>query len=139
MATAETIEVQVNDLPYTVNISVPIGDSYRRLWTLKRDTGSAAEVSLTGVMWTLIVSTMRGGTAVLSKTTTADWTASGIHVDTAASGTFTVYILAADTADIGVHAGYYYEVVASFPIGHADFPNMVKTLLSGTFTVREDT
>jgi len=139
MATAETIEVQVNDLPYTVNIGVPLGDSYRRLWTLKRDTGTAVVVDLTSVTWTLIISDKPGGTAVLSKTTTSDWTASGIHVDTAASGTFTVYILAADTADIGVHAGYYYEVVASFPSGHADFPSMVKTLLAGTFTVREDT
>jgi len=139
MATAQTIEVDINDLPHTVNITVPIGDSYRRLWTLQRDTGTAAAVSLTSVTWTLIVSDKRGGTALLSKTTTSDWTASGIHVDTAASGTFTVYLLAADVTTIGVRAGAYYEVVATFPSGHTDFPSMVKTLLAGTLTVREDT
>lgn len=139
MATAETVEVDLNSLPHTVNISLPIGDAYRKLWTLKRDTGTAAVVDLTDVTWTLIVSTQRGGTAVLSKTTTSAWTASGIHVDTAASGTFTVYILAADITAIGVHTGYYYEVVATFPAGHVDFPSMVKTLFAGSFTVREDT
>lgn len=139
MASAQTIEVAVNALPHVVDISVPLGDSYRKLWTLKRDTGSAAVVDLTSVTWSLIVSSAQGGTALLTKTTTTDWTASGIHVDTAASGTFSVYLLAADVTTLGVRDGAYYEVVATFPAAHADFPSMVKTLLAGAVTVREDT
>lgn len=140
MAQAQTIEVQVNALPHTQDISIPLGDSYRKLWTLQRDTGSAAAVSLTSVTWTLIVSSQQGGTVLLTKTTDTDWTVSGIHVDSAAAGQFSVYLLAADvTTYIGVRDGAYYEVVATFPAGHADFPGMVKTLLAGAVTVREDT
>ena len=139
MATAETKTVQVNDLPQVVNITVPIGDSYRKLWTLQRDTGTAAAVVLTDVTWTLIVSTAPGGTVLLSKTVTTDWLTSGIHVDTAASGQFSVYILAADVTTIGLRSAAYYEVVATFPAAHAQFPSLVKTLFAGRLTVLEDT
>lgn len=139
MATAQTHSVDVNALPHIENISLPLGDSYRKLWTLQRDTGTAAAVSLTDVTWTLIVSDKRGGTALLSKTTTTDWTASGVHIDTAASGQFSVYLIGSDVTTIGVRSGAYYEVVATFPSGHADFPSMVKTLIAGSLTVREDT
>jgi hypothetical protein len=132
--------VEINALPHTADIVVPLGDRSRTLWALYRDTGSAAVVDLTSVTWTLNVSSAQGGTSLLSKTTASDWTASGIHVDTAASGTFSVYLLAADvTTYIGVRDGAYYEVVATFPAAHADFPSMVKTLLAGSVTVREDT
>jgi hypothetical protein len=139
MATAQTHSVDVNALPHIENISLPIGDAYRKLWTLQRDTGTAAAVSLTSVTWTLIVSDKRGGTELLSKTTTSDWTASGVHIDTAASGQFSVYLIGSDVTTIGVRSGAYYEVVATFPSGHADFPSMVKTLIAGSLTVREDT
>lgn len=139
MATAKTHTVDVNQLPHVENISIPLGDSYRKLWTLQRDTGTAAAVSLTSVTWTLIVSDKRGGTALLSKTTTAVWTASGVYIDSAANGQATVYLLAADVTTIGVRSGAYYEVQATFPADHASFPSMVKTLIAGSLTVLEDT
>jgi hypothetical protein len=135
MATAETITIDLNSLPQTENISLPLGDSYRRQWALERDTGTAAAVSLTSVTWTLIVWDKQGGTAKLSKTTTAVWTASGVHVDSAAAGQFSVYVLAADVTALGV-GDWYYEVEATFPAGHADFPSLVKTLFKGAFVVR---
>jgi hypothetical protein len=138
VATAQTYQVDGNDLPLTVDVTVPVGDSYRKLWTLQRDTGTAAAVSLTSVTWTLKVSDIPDGTSKLSKTTTTDWTASGIHVDTAASGTFSVYLLAADVTTLGVGT-YYYEVEATFPAAHSDFPSMVKTLFRGTLNVVSDT
>jgi hypothetical protein len=33
MATAQTHSVDVNALPHIENISLPIGDAYRKLWT----------------------------------------------------------------------------------------------------------
>lgn len=138
MATAETVEVDVNSLPLTVDIGVTIGDAYRKLWTLQRDTGTAAAVSLTDVTWTLIISTDTDGTVKLSKTVTTGWTASGIHVDTAASGQFSVYVLAADVATLTA-GDYYYEVVATFGSSHSDFPSVVKTLFNGRFSVRPNT
>ncbi len=138
MATAETLTVNLNDLPEVVNISVPIGNSYRRQWTFERDTGTAAAVSLTSVTWTLIISTDRDGTVKLSKTTTAVWTASGVYIDSAAAGQLTVYVLASDVTTLAV-GSWFYQVVATFPSGHADFPSLVKTLFEGTFTVVKDT
>ena len=138
MADAQTYPVDVNDgLPYALNIAVPIGDSYRKPWALQRDTGTAAAVNLTGVTWTLIISTARNGPVKLSKTITTDWTASGIYIDSAAAGQFTVYVLAADVTALGV-GPWYYEVEATFGASHADFPSMVKTLFRGTFNVTED-
>jgi len=138
MATADIITVGLNALPHPLSISIPIGDSYRKQWTLQRDTGTAAAVSLTGITWSFIVSTTQDGTAELSKTTTADWTASGIHVDTAAGGQFTVYLLAADVTTLA-KGDHYYEVVATFASDHADFPSMVKTLFAGALTIKSDT
>ncbi len=138
MATAETLVVDLNSLPETVDVTAIIGDSYRRQWTLERDTGTATAVSLTGVTWTLIVSSDTDGTVKLSKTVTTVWTASGIKIDTAASGQFSVYVLAADTTTIGL-GSWYYEVVATFGAAHADFPSMVKTLFKGRFTVLPNT
>jgi len=134
-----TKTIDINALPYVCNVDLRVGDSYRKLWTLQRqtDASTTAAVSLTSVTWTLKVSDYQGGTSTLSKTTAADWTASGVHVDTAASGTFSVYLLAADVTTIGV-GRHYYEVEATFPAAHADFPSMVKTLIAGTLHVTDD-
>ena len=133
-----SVSVNINDLPHEEAINVPRGDSYRKLWTLQRDTGSTAAVDLTDVTWSLVISDGRGGTALLSKTTTADWTASGIYVDAAASGQFTVYVLAADCTTIGTRQRAYYEVRATFPADHAAFPSMVKAILAGSVTIAAD-
>jgi len=135
-----TKTIDINALPYVCNVDLRVGDSYRKLWTLQRQTTAGAAgsaVDLTSVTWTLKVSDYQGGTSTLSKTTTNVWTASGVHVDTAASGTFSVYLLAADVTTIGV-GRHYYEVEATFPAAHADFPSMVKTLIAGTLHVTDD-
>ena len=134
-----SVSVNINDLPHDVAIKIPVGDSYRALYTLQRDTGTTAAVDLTGVTWSLIISGQRSGTALLTKTTTAAWTASGIYVDSAAAGQFTVYVLAADCTTIGTLQRGYYEVVATFPADHAAFPSMEKTLLAGSVTIAADT
>jgi hypothetical protein len=138
VATAQTYQVDSNNTPLTHDITRLVGNSYCKSWTLQRNTGTAAAVSLTSVTWTLIVSDIPDGTVKLSKTTTTDWLASGIHVDTAASGQFSVYILAADTTTLGV-GSYYYEVTATFPAAHADWPSQVNTILRGTLNVVANT
>jgi hypothetical protein len=133
---ATTIAIDINDLPLELDCTVLHGDSYRGLWTLQRQSSSGtAAVSLTSVTWTLMVYDQpTGGTVKLSKTTTAVWTASGVYVDSPANGQFTVYLLSTDVE--GLAAGnYYYEVAATFPAAHADFPSMVKTLLKGQLTI----
>jgi hypothetical protein len=131
-----TITVDINDLPLELNAEVIHGDAYRKLWTLQRQSSAGtAAVSLTNVTWALMVYDQpSGGTVKLSKTATAVWTASGIYVDSAANGQFTVYLLSTDVQ--GLCAGnYYYEVTATFPAGHADLPSMIKTLLKGQLTI----
>ena len=133
-----TLPVDVNS-PYVLDISLLHGKSYRRLWTLERTSTVTAAVSLTGVTWTLkIYDAPSGGTAKLSKTTTADFTASGIYVDSEANGQFTVYLLAADVETFLPPGSYYYEVTATFGASHADFPSQVKTLLKGSLTITAD-
>lgn len=134
-----TKTIDINALPYVCNVDLRVGDSYRKLWTLQRqtDASTTAAVSLTSVTWTLKVADYQGGTSTLSKTNTTTWTSSGVHVDTAASGTFSVYLLAEDVTTIGV-GRHYYEVEATFPAAHLDFPSMVKTLIAGTLHVTDD-
>jgi hypothetical protein len=133
---AETHTVDINDLPLELDAEIIHGDSYRKLWTLQRQSGSTtAAVSLTSVTWTLLLYDQpTGGTVKISKTTTAVWTASGIYVDSAANGQFTVYLLDTDLAALSA-GRYYYEVTAKFPAAHADLPSMVKTLLKGSLTI----
>ena len=134
MATAKVYAVDSNSTPEGVDILRPLGNSYRHLWTLQRDTGTPAAVSLASVTWTFVVYNA-AGTAVLSKTTTTDWTASGIHVDTAATGQFSVYLTAADCTTLGRCTDYSYQVTATFPAGHTDYPSIVNTILAGSVTI----
>jgi hypothetical protein len=132
-----TRTIGINELPLLENISIYEGNTYRQMWALWRETapGTSAVSVLTGVTWVLrIYSLPEEGTSKLSKTTTTDWTASGIYVDNAATGQFSVYILAADMAALtpGV---WFYEVIATFPVGHPDFPSQVRTLLNGQIAV----
>jgi len=133
-----TIVVDVNDgVPQTLDIKIPIGDAYRKLCTLQRDTGSAVAVNLTGVTYAMTISDHRGGTAELSLAATEDWTASGVHVDTAASGEFSIYILGSDCTDLET-GKHWWELELTFPSDHAQFPNMVKTIYQGTCEICAD-
>ena len=96
MANIETVDIE--HLPLEHDIAHQAGDAYRKLWTLERTaTAETAAVALTDVTWALVIADApSGGTAKLSKATTAVWTASGIYVDSAANGQFTVFVTAAD-------------------------------------------
>ena len=131
--------VDAKNLPELENITVQQGCSYRELHTLKRETDTAtAAVSLASVTWSLkIYDAPSGGTSKLAKATTNDFTASGIYVDSAADGQYTVHLLAADTAAL-TPGTYYYEVTAVFPAGSTDFATLTLPLLKGTLTVLPD-
>ena len=131
--------VDVENLPVQEDITILHGKSYRKLHTLKRETDAATgPVSLASVTWSLkIYDAPAGGTSKLAKTTTSDWTASGIYVDSAADGQYTVHLLAADVEAL-TPGTYYYEVVAVFPAGSADFATLTLPLLKGTLTVLPD-
>ena len=91
----------------------------------------------TSVTWTLVVSTKRGASsATLSKTSTTDWTTSGIRVVDATAGQITIFIAPADTTALS--GRYYYEVVATFPSDHSLLPSAVRTLFNGSIVVNDD-
>ena len=137
MATAKTYKITEENVTQVINIKMPIGDAYRHRYTLQRDTGTASAVTLVGVAWAMTVSDKRGGTAVLEKTTTTDWTATGVHVDTATSGEFSVFVLPADCTTLTTGEGWW-ELEATFDSTHADFPSMVSTIMHGALTVESD-
>ncbi|MEN6545333.1 MAG: hypothetical protein ABFE07_04760 [Armatimonadia bacterium] len=134
MANIETVDIE--HLPLEHDIAHQAGDAYRKLWTLERTATSTAAVALTDVTWALVIADApSGGTAKLTKATTAVWTASGIYVDSAANGQFTVFVTAADIAASLPAGDYWYHVKATFPAGSTDFASMPLTLLAGKFTV----
>jgi len=130
-----TFTVELGQLPMRRDVQVADGDAHRDYFTLQVD-GTAT--SLTDATWTLIISDHPGGTATISKTTTSNWTASGIKIDDAAAGQFTVSVVPADVTTL-TPGEHYYEVTATFPEGHDTLPSAVKTILHGKFVVREDT
>jgi hypothetical protein len=131
--------VDVENLPELHDITIQQGTSYRKLHTLQRETDTAtAAVSLASVTWSLkVYDAPSGGTAKLTKSTTSSFAASGIYVDSAADGKYTVHLLAADVEALAPGT-YYYEVTAVFPAGSTDFATLTLPLLKGMLTVLPD-
>jgi hypothetical protein len=114
------------------------GDTWRKRFTLKVDTGSGpTAVNLTNITWAMTVSDRVGGTSLLAKTTDTDWTKTGVHVDTAADGTFTVNVLAGDGTTLGVMEGVW-ELTLSATAAVTNMESVVRTLMAGRFVVQED-
>lgn len=128
---------------YRLPITVIKGNTWRDSYALKQDTvgdGTSAVVSISGVTWLLKVSSKRDGTVAFSGASVAALTSTGIYVDSAANGQFTVNIAAADTAGTGITTGAegYYEVSATFPAGTANWQSVHRTIMHGPYIVTED-
>lgn len=115
------------------------GDTWRKKFSLKVETGSGpTAVDLTNITWSLLVSDRVGGTALLTKTALdTDWTKTGVHVDTAGQGTFTVNVLAADGTTLGVMEGVW-ELVITATAAVTNLESVVRTLMAGKFVIQED-
>lgn len=140
MATTTLDRNQRHRLP----ITVVKGDTWRQSFALKQDTvgdGTSAVVSIASVTWLLRVSSKRDGTVAFSGASIASLTSTGIYVDSAANGQFTVNIASTDTGGTGITTGVegYYEVSATFPAGTANWQSVHRTIMHGPYIVTEDT
>lgn len=134
---ADRTDVKLEELPMQLSLTRTQGKEVRYPLTLQLDTGSGyAAIDLTSVTYTLVVSSNRGGTAVLSKTVTTDWTTSGVKVIGASTGQITILIIAGDTTSL--EGTYYYEVGLTFPSDHADLPSFSDVFVAGWLTFRDN-
>ena len=133
-----TYNIGINEVPHERDITLQIGDSLRDRWTLQIDqSGTATALDLTNATMTLDISTGPGGTSLLSAGEAADTGSSGVIIDSATDGQFSVSVTGSDCTSLGV-GRHYYEVAATWSSGDSTLPNQVKTLLAGVFEVRED-
>ena len=129
-----------NDLPLRVDIRVTQGDSYKKLWKLQYNpSGTATDIDLTNATMKLTISTAQGGTSLVSITAEiTDWTtSSGIYIDIATEGEFTVFIIEGDTETTLGAGEFWYEVEMIFTDGDSTFPNITKTVLEGLCIVQK--
>lgn len=127
-----TISVEFRDLPIEELVSVRAGDGQRLPMTIKvNDTA----LSLTDVTWALTISDERGGTALVSGSLITDWASSGVYVDDASAGQFTIWVDEDHTGTTLGRGSYYWEVTATFPGDHATYPSLVRTLVAGVFMI----
>lgn len=133
----DTVIIDDRDLPEDRPAEVVDGCDYRdalHLQVLTESGPPAVDLVCTSATWTLVVSDEQGGTALLTKTSTAAWTTSGVYVEDAPTGYVHVVVCAADVATLGP-GDYYYEATVTLPAGHAYLPSRKLCLVCGTLTV----
>lgn len=133
----DTVVIDDRLLPEDRPAEVVDGCDYRdalHLQVLTESGPPAVDLVCTSATWTLTVSDVQGGTALLSKTSTAAWTTSGVYVEDAVTGYVHVVVCAADVTALGP-GDYYYQVTVALPASHAYRPSWTQCLLAGTFKV----
>lgn len=119
------------------DIVVKQGDTWRKRFALQTDeTGdpeNGTAVNISGATWALKVSDKVSGTEKMSRTTDTDWSKTGVHVDTAADGEFSVNVVSGDTATI---CDWIWELVMTISTSLVE--TVTRTLMFGRFVVQED-
>ena len=122
------------NLPVERPVAVPQGDDHLDFLEFRVE-GEALD--LAGVEWEVTLSTRRGGTVLVEKTTTADNTASGMLIVNSDSGYGTLVMLAVDTSNLDPDS-YFYNVVLDFPSTHETFPSIRRAWFDGPFVIGEN-
>lgn len=138
--------IRIYETPHTLNYNLTEGSILRHHWTLQSSTSddgsSAAAVSLANATLTFIVSSAPGGTAQLTLGEVSDYTGnSGVIIDSAANGQFTLWLKAADVTTLAgatqPSGGWYYEVTSAWTSGDSAMPNVTLTLQKGFIRVAQ--
>jgi len=129
-----TIVCQFRDAPFRRDVRVAGGDGHRDPLSIQLND---AALDLTDVTWALRISDHPGGAASVTGAAVADWTESGVYLDSASDGQVTVWVAETDTTALGA-GEYWYELVATFPGDHSLLPSLTKTLIAGAFRVVQD-
>jgi len=133
---ANTVTTTLSNPPMDKALVARTGTDLRYKLTVKSsEAGTATVLDLTSTTWTLKISEEPGDTALLSKTTTSNWSASGIKVLGADTGEIALVLVAADIAASLPVGQYYYQVTATTPAGQPSIPSMVIPIMEGTLTI----
>ncbi len=107
------------------------------------DASSPTAISIANATFVFTISSAQGGTAKFTLGEVSDYTGnSGIIIDSAANGQYTIWVKTADWATLGgtdqPDGGWWYDVTATWTSGDSAMPNMVKTLRQGTMQVPDN-
>lgn len=115
-----------------INIEIPAGNTWRKRFTLLADPGSGATaVPLGDTTWVLGIYDRPGGTAMLSKTTTGSWAASGVRIDDADDAEFSVNLIGTDLGTTVPPGWYWWECTATTGAAATNMASTVATLFGG--------
>ena len=133
---ATTVITTLADPTMSKTLTARTGVDLRQALTVQVcESSTATALDLTSATWTLKIAENPGDEAVISKTTTATWTASGVKVVDADAGKIAIVLVASDIATLTAGQAYRYQVTAIMPAANADLPSLVWAVIEGALNV----